>query len=207
MPFECLLCSRPSPLLRYQARRQRAILIGPSRPGGVTDIATRVISQRRSERLGQQVYIENIAGTGGNIGMADAAHASGDGYTILFASSSIVVNPSLYKKIPFDVKKDLIPVTRAGASPNSWLVNRDLPAKTMKELIDLMKATPGQLSVASPGTGTTPSLSIELLKQELGVSFVTVPFAGGGPMTQSLLAGFTPIACGSIRNSVPLIKE
>ena len=77
------------------------------------------------------------------------------------------------------MKKDLIPVTRAGASPNSWLVNRDFPAKTMKELIDLMKASPGQLSVASPGTGTTPSLSIELLKQELGVSFVTVPFAGG----------------------------
>src|SRR5438046_2388786 len=111
--------------------------------------------------------------------MEDAAHAAGDGYTILFASSSIVVNPSLYKKIPFDVKKNLIPVTRAGASPNSWLVNRDFPAKTMKELIDLMKASPGQLTVASPGTGTTPSLSIELLKQELGVSFVTVPFAGG----------------------------
>src|SRR5262249_11957974 len=127
----------------------------------------------------------------GNIGMADAAHAAGDGYTILFASSSIVVNPSLYKKIPFDVKKDLIPVTRAGASPNSWPVNRDFPAKTMKELIDSMKASPGQLSVASPGTGTTPSLSIELLKQ-LGVSFVTVPFAGGGPMTQSAARRFYP---------------
>jgi tripartite-type tricarboxylate transporter receptor subunit TctC len=139
--------------------------------------------------------------------MGDAAHAAGDGYTMLFASSSIVVNPSLYKKIPFDLNKDLIPVTKAGISPNSWLVNRDSPAKTMKELIDLMKASPGELSVASPGTGTTPSLSIELLKQELQVSFVTVPFAGGGPMVQSLLAGFTPIACAAIGNSVPLIKE
>jgi len=156
-------------------------VIVPFPAGGVTDIATRVIVQRLSERLGKQFYVENIGGAGGNIGMADAAHAAGDGYTILFASSSIVVNPSLYKKIPFDVKKDLIPVTRAGASPNSWLVNREFPAKTMKELIDLMKAGPGKLSVASPGTGTTPSLSIELLKQELGVSFVTVPFAGGGP--------------------------
>ena len=179
-------------------------VIVPFPAGGVTDIATRVIVQRLSERLGRQFYVENIGGAGGNIGMAGAAHAAGDGYTILFASSSIVVNPSLYKKIPFDVKKDLIPVTRAGASPNSWLVNHDFPAKTMKELIDSMKASPGQLSVASPGTGTTPSLSIELLKQELGVSFVTVPFAGGGPMTQSLLAGFTPIACGAIGNSVSL---
>ena len=131
----------------------------------------------------------------------------GDGYTILFASSSIVVNPSLYKKIPFDVNKDFIPVIKAGASPNSWLVNRNFPAKTMDELIDLMKASPGKLSVASPGTGTTPSLSIELLKQELEVSFVTVPFAGGGPMIQSVLAGFTPIACAAIGNSVPLIKQ
>jgi tripartite-type tricarboxylate transporter receptor subunit TctC len=182
-------------------------VIVPFPAGGVTDIATRVIVQRLSERLGQQFYVENIGGAGGNIGMGDAAHAAGDGYTMLFASSSIVVNPSLYKKLPFDLNKDLIPVTKAGISPNSWLVNRDFPAKTMKELIDLMKASPGQLSVASPGTGTTPSLSIELLKQELGVSFVTVPFAGGGPMTQSLLAGFTPIACGAIGNSVPLIKE
>src|SRR5262249_16745054 len=106
-----------------------------------------------------------------------------------------------------DVKKDLIPVTRAGASPNSWLVNRDFPAKTMQELIDLMKASPGQLSVASPGTGTTPSLSIELLKQELGVSFVTVPFAGGGAMTQSLLPRFSPLAGGAIGNSGRLLKE
>jgi tripartite-type tricarboxylate transporter receptor subunit TctC len=182
-------------------------LIVPFPAGGVTDIATRVIAQRLSERLGQQFYVENIGGAGGNIGMADAAHAAGDGYTILFASSSIVVNPSLYKKIPFDVNKDFIPVIKAGASPNSWLVNRNFPAKTMDELIDLMKASPGKLSVASPGTGTTPSLSIELLKQELEVSFVTVPFAGGGPMIQSVLAGFTPIACAAIGNSVPLIKE
>jgi tripartite-type tricarboxylate transporter receptor subunit TctC len=182
-------------------------LIVPFPAGGVTDIATRVIAQRLSERLGQQFYVENIGGAGGNIGMADAAHAAGDGYTILFASSSIVVNPSLYKKIPFDVNKDFIPVIKAGASPNSWLVNRNFPAKTMDELIDLMKASPGKLSVTSPGTGTTPSLSIELLKQELEVSFVTVPFAGGGPMIQSVLAGFTPIACAAIGNSVPLIKE
>jgi tripartite-type tricarboxylate transporter receptor subunit TctC len=182
-------------------------LIVPFPAGAVTDIATRVIAQRLSERLGQQFYVENIGGAGGNIGMADAAHAAGDGYTILFTSSSIVVNPSLYKKIPFDVNKDFIPVIKAEASPNAWLVNRNFPAKTMDELIDLMKASPGKLSVASPGTGTTPSLSIELLKQELEVSFVTVPFAGGGPMIQSVLAGFTPIACAAIGNSVPLIKE
>jgi tripartite-type tricarboxylate transporter receptor subunit TctC len=139
--------------------------------------------------------------------MANAARAAGDGYTVLFASSSIVVNPSLYKHVPFDAEKDFIPVPEAGASPNSWLVNNDFPAKTMNELIEAMKANPGKLSVASPGAGTTPSLSIEMLKQGLGVRFVTVPFAGGGPMTQSLLGGFTPVACAAIANSVALIKE
>jgi tripartite-type tricarboxylate transporter receptor subunit TctC len=104
------------------------------------------------------------------------------------------------------VDKDFIAVTKAGASPNSLLVNNDFPAKTMNEMIDLMKASPGKYSAASPGTGTTPWLSIEMLKQGLGVSFVTVPFAGGGPMIQSVLGGFTPITCGAIGNSVPLIK-
>lgn len=182
-------------------------IIVPFPAGGVTDIATRVIAQKLAERLGQQFYVENIGGAGGNIGMADAAHAAGDGYTILFSSSSIVVNPNLYKKIPFDVNKDFIPVTKAGASPNAWMVNSGFPAKTMKDLVALFKANPGKYSVASPGTGTTPSLSIEMLKQDLSVKFVTVPFAGGGPMIQSVLGGFTPITCAAIGNSVPLIKQ
>jgi tripartite-type tricarboxylate transporter receptor subunit TctC len=182
-------------------------LIVPFPAGGVTDIATRIIAKKLSDRLGQQFFIDNVGGAGGNIGMAEAARAAGDGYTVLFASSSIVVNPSLYKKIPFDVGKDFIPVTKAGASPNAWMVKSDFPAKTMRDLIALMKANPGKYSVASPGTGTTPSLSIEMLKQDFGLNFVTVPFAGGGPMIQSVLGGFTPITCAAIGNSVPLIKD
>ena len=105
------------------------------------------------------------------------------------------------------MEKDFIPVTKAGGSPNSWLVNPNFPAKTMKELIEVIKREPGKHSVGSPGAGTTPSLSIEMLKLSLGLDFVVVPFAGGGPMTQSLLGGHTPIACGAIGNSVNLIKE
>ena len=118
-----------------------------------------------------------------------------------------MVNPSLYSKLPFDIEKDFIPVTKAGGSPNSWLVNPTFPAKTMKELIDLIKKEPGKHSVASPGAGTTPSLSIEMLQLALELDFVIVPFAGGGPMTQSLLGGHTPIACSAIGNSMNLIKE
>jgi tripartite-type tricarboxylate transporter receptor subunit TctC len=138
--------------------------------------------------------------------MTIAALAPPDGYTILLASSSIVVNPNLYKSIPFDVEKDFIAVTKVGASPNSREVNSEFPAKTIKELITLMKSSPGKYSVASRGAGTTPSLAIEMLKQALGVSFVTVPFTGGGPMAQSLLGGFTPISCNAVSSTIALIK-
>jgi tripartite-type tricarboxylate transporter receptor subunit TctC len=182
-------------------------IIVPFPAGGITDVVTRLIAQHLSQRLGQQFFIDDIGGAGGNIGMGDAARSTGDGYTILSASSSIVVNPSLYKKVPFDVMKDFIPVTKAGATPNAWLVSNDFPAKTMQDLIRLLKASPGKYSVASPGTGTTPSLSIEMLKQDLGVDFVTVPFTGGAPMNTSLLGGFTPIGCSAFGNVAPLILQ
>jgi tripartite-type tricarboxylate transporter receptor subunit TctC len=190
---------------QYPSKPVRILI--PFPPGGVTDNAGRLIAQKLSERLGQQFYIENQPGAGGNLGMSTVARSAGDGYTILLASSSIVVNPSLYTKIPYDIDKDFIPVTKAGGTPNSWVVNADFPAKTMKELIDMIKREPGKYSVASPGTGTTPSLSIEMMRLGLGLNFVTVPFQGGGPMTQSLLGGHTPIACSALGNYVNLIKE
>ena len=200
-----LVMAGPAYAQQYPSKPVKIIIPFPA--GGVTDIAGRLIAQKLSERLGQQFYIENIGGAGGNLGMAQAARAPGDGYTILLSSSSVVVNPSLYNKMPFDAEKDLIPVTKAGGSPNSWLVNPNFPAKTMRELVDLIKKEPGKHSVGSPGAGTTPSLSIEMLRLRLGLDFVVVPFAGGGPMTQSLLGGHTPIAAGAIGNSVNLIKE
>src|SRR5262245_42930138 len=112
-------------------------IVIPFTAGGVTDLGGRLIAQRLSEKLGQQFYIENVPGAGGNLGMAQVARAPGDGYTVLLSSSSVTVNPTLYQKMPFDVEKDLIPVTKAGGSPNSWQVHPSFPAKNMKELVDL----------------------------------------------------------------------
>lgn len=190
---------------QYPAKPVRMVVPFPA--GGVTDVATRLIAQRLSERLKQQFYVENIGGAGGNLGMGNAAKSSGDGYTILVASSSIVVNPSLYNKVPYDIDKDFIPVTKAGGTPNSWVVNLNFPAKTMQEMIELIKKEPGKYSVGSPGTGTTPSLSIEMLKLALNLNFITVPFAGGGPMTTSLLGGHTPIVNSALGNYANLIRE
>jgi tripartite-type tricarboxylate transporter receptor subunit TctC len=195
------------PLSAQQYPNKPVRIIIPFAAGGVTDIAGRLIAQRLSERLGQQFFIENLPGAGGNLGMHQVAKSAGDGYTILLASSSIVVNPSLYAKVPYDIDKDFIPVTKAGGTPNSWVVNASHPAKTMKDLIELIRREPGKHSVGSPGTGTTPSLSIDMMRLALKLDFITVPFQGGGPMTTSLLGGHTPIVCSALGNYVNLIKE
>jgi tripartite-type tricarboxylate transporter receptor subunit TctC len=195
----------PASAQQYPSKPVKIII--PFAAGGVTDIAGRLIAQRLSEKLGQQFFVENAGGAGGNLGMGQAAKAPADGYTILLSSSSIVVNPSLYAKVPFDIDKDFIPVTKAGGTPNSWVVNASFPAKTMKELIELIRREPGKHSVGSPGTGTTPSLSIDMMRLALKLDFITVPFQGGGPMTTSLLGGHTPIVCSALGNYVNLIKQ
>lgn len=200
-----LLVSGAAYAQQYPTKPVKIII--PFAAGGVTDIAGRLIAAELSKRMGQQFYIENIGGAGGNIGMGQAAKAPPDGYTVLLASSSYVVNPSLYAKPPYDAEKDFIPVTKAGFTPNSWIVNPNFPAKTMKDLIDMFRKEPGKYSVASPGAGTTPSLSIEMLKHDLKLDFVAVPFAGGGPATQSTLAGHTPITCGALGNAVAILKD
>jgi tripartite-type tricarboxylate transporter receptor subunit TctC len=161
-------------------------IIVPFAPAGPTDVVARLIAAKLSERLGKQFYVENVAGAGGNMGMGQAARATPDGYTVLFVSSSYVVNPSLYAKIPYDPYKDFEPVTVAGDAPNILLVHPSIPAKTVKELVDLIKANPGKYSFASAGTGTTPHLSGELFKLSLGLDLVHVPFGGAGPAIQSI---------------------
>jgi tripartite-type tricarboxylate transporter receptor subunit TctC len=202
-----LMLAVAAPAFAQQYPNKPVRVVVPFPAGGVTDIATRLIAQKLSENLKQQFFVENIAGAGGNLGMGQVAKASGDGHTILVASSSIVVNPSLYNKLTYDIDRDFIPVTKAGATPNSWVVNADFPVKSMRELIDLLKREPGKHSVASPGAGTTPSLSIEMLKLATGVNFITVPFAGGGPMTTSVLGGHTPIVCSALGNYMPMITQ
>ena len=181
-------------------------VIVPFAAAGPTDVMARLIAQKLSDHLGKQFYVENQPGAGGNIGMASAAKASPDGYTILFVSSSYVVNPSLYARIPYDPYTDFIPITVAGDSPNVLVVNPSLPVKNVRELVDLIKANPGKYSFASAGTGTTPHLSGELFKLTFGLDIVHVPFNGAGPAIQSTVAGHTPIAFTALPPAAPLAK-
>ena len=182
-------------------------VIVPFAPAGPTDVVARLITQKLSEHLKQQFYIENQAGAGGNIGMGNAAKSPADGYTVLFVSSSYTVNPSLYAKPPYDPDKDFTPVTMAATSPNGLFVNPNvIPAKSVNELVEFIRANPGKVTFASPGIGTTPHLSSELFKHTFKLDFSIAPFPGGGPSIQSVLAGHTPLCFQAIPPATPLVQ-
>jgi tripartite-type tricarboxylate transporter receptor subunit TctC len=196
--------SAPATAAGYPDKPVKVIV--PFAPAGPTDVMARLIAQKLSESLKQQFYIENHPGAGGNIGMLAAAKSSPDGYTILVASSSFVVNPSLYARNPYDPFKDFAPVTLAAASPNILVVNPDIPAKTLKELDALLKANPGKYAIANPGIGTTPQLAAELFKLQLKIDATSVPFGGAGPAIQSAVAGHTPIAFAALPPAAPQVQ-
>jgi tripartite-type tricarboxylate transporter receptor subunit TctC len=181
-------------------------VIVPFAPAGVTDIMARLLSQKYSEGLGQQFIVENRAGAGGNIGMGFVAHAAADGYTVLISSSSYVVNPSLYAKAPYEYR-DFAPVTLAASTPNVVVVHPSVPAKSLQELIALLKANPGKYSYAQPGTGTTPHLSGELFRLSFNVDIINVPFNGAGPAVAAVAGNTTPLAFVALPNVTPQIKS
>ena len=193
-----------SPADGYPARPVKVVI--PFAPGGVVDIMGRLLSQKLSETFGKNFYVENVGGAGGNIGVAKAANAPADGYTLLMTSSSFVVNPTLHKKIPYDPYKDFAPVTIAAAAPNVVVVNPNDPAKTLQQLIAEIRSNPGKYSFASSGTGTTPHLSGELFRLSFNLDMVHVPFTGAGPSLEATVGGHTPIAFSSLPAAVPLVK-
>jgi tripartite-type tricarboxylate transporter receptor subunit TctC len=181
-------------------------LIVPFAPAGPVDVVARLLGGKLTERFGKQFFVENQAGAGGNLGMGNAAKAAPDGHNILFVSSSYVVNPSLYARVPYDPLKDFIPVTVAGDVANTLIVHPSIPARNVKELVGLIKASPGKYNYAHAGVGTTPHLSGELFRLAAGVDIVHVPFAGAGPALQSTVAGHTPIMFTTLAPAIPQIK-
>ncbi len=176
-------------------------------PGGLTDVFGRLLAQKLSEHMGKQFYVENITGASGNIGMGQAAKAAPDGYTILCAYSSYTVNPSLFDKVPYDPEKDFEPVTLAVTSPAVLSVNPSVPAKTVDELIALIRANPGKYSFASAGAGTQSHLTAEQFRLKFNLDLVHVPYNGGGPAIAAVVAGHVPISFVAPAPVVPHVKE
>jgi tripartite-type tricarboxylate transporter receptor subunit TctC len=149
-----VLAAAPSFAQSYPSKPIRMVV--PFAPAGPTDVIGRLVAQKLSEAWGQQVYVENLPGAGGNTGTANAARAPADGYTILVVSTGFIINPSLYAKVPYDPMKDFTPISLVAASPNVVTVHPSVPANTMQELIALIRANPGKYSYAQPALGSTP---------------------------------------------------
>jgi len=176
-------------------------------PGGPTDLFARLISQKLTEATGKNFYIENVPGAGGNVGAVRAAQSSPDGYTFLVTGGNLTNNPYLFSNAGFDPLKDFDAVTVGAATPVVLAVNPSVPARSVKQLVALIRATPGKFSYASPGTGTPPQLVGALFQHSLDLDLVHVPFSGGGTAVEATVAGHTPLSFGALAPAVPLIQS
>ena len=189
----------------YPTKNVRVLV--PFAAAGPPDVIARLIGQKLGELYGHQLYIENVPGAGGNTGTAQAAKAPADGYTLLVISTGFMVNPSLYAKVPYDPVREFAPITLIAASPNALVVHPDVPAKSVKELIALIKASPGKYSYAQPALGSTPHLAGELFKLTFNLDLAMVPFPGAAPAITSTIGGHTPIAFTALPPAITAAKE
>jgi len=179
----------------------------PFAPGGTTDILARTIGEKLTIALGKPVIVENNPGAGGGVGAVQTAKAAPDGYTIMGGTiSTHAINASLYKALPYDPVKDVAPITLIARVPNLLVVNPDVPAKNVRELIALMKANPGKYSFASSGNGTSQHLSGELFKSMAGVDMQHIPYKGSPPALQDVVSGQVTMTFDNITTAWPLAK-
>lgn len=202
-----LAAAVPLPAFSQQYPSRPVRVIVPFAAGGPNDLAARVVAQGLSEQFGTQFYVENVGGAGGNIGAGQAARAAADGHTIFVASPSYVVNPAIYESVPYDFGKSFDAVTLAATAPTVLTVHPSVQAKTVRELVDLIKGSPGKFSYASPGAGTPPHLLGELFRLSLQLDIVHVPFNSGGAAIGSTLAGHTPVSFGALPPAVQHVRE
>lgn len=181
-------------------------LIAPSAPGSTADTLARMIAQKLGESWGQQVVVDNRPGAGGIIGTGIAAKAPADGYTLLMVAGTHAINPSLYSKLPYDAVKDFSPVTQVGSAPLVVVAHPSLRVASIRELIALAKARPGEINYASGGKGTPSHLTMELFKSMAGVDLVHVPYSGGGPVLNAILSGEVQLTPSGVLILMPHIK-
>jgi tripartite-type tricarboxylate transporter receptor subunit TctC len=191
---------------RYPSRPLRIIV--PSAAGGSSDTGARLIAQEAPKRLGQPVVVENRAGAATIVGTEIVARAPADGYTLLMAPGAFATNPSVYRKMPYDAVRDFLPISQTLFTPQVIAVHPSVPAKTVKELIALAKARPGELQYAAAGHGTLPHLTMELFATTARIRLVNIPYKGGAPGIVDLLAGrLSLISTSSMSIVLPLLRS
>ncbi len=189
----------------YPTRPVRVVV--PNAPGSSPDIVARLIAQPLSQRLAQQVVVENRAGAGTMIGGELVAKSPPDGYTLLMGIATLAINPATYKKVPYDALRDFAPITRAVSVPGVLAVHPSLPARSVKELIALARARPGEIAFASGGNGSYSHMSAELFSSMAGVRMLHVPYKGSGPGYIDLLAGNVSVMIPNILSATPHVRS
>jgi tripartite-type tricarboxylate transporter receptor subunit TctC len=183
-------------------------LIAPLAAGGVTDMAARLLAERTGKYLGQPMIVENRPGAGGLVGSSLVASAPPDGYTILMGTvGTLAVSPSMYKKMPYDTDKDLIPVSLVAGGQFALVVHPSFPAKTFGEFISYARARPGELNYGSAGNGSTLHLGMEMLNNMAGLKITHVPYKGSGPMVAALAGGEIQIGLPDLPSALPFVKS
>jgi tripartite-type tricarboxylate transporter receptor subunit TctC len=183
-------------------------ILSPYAPGGISDIAARIVGGKLTEAWGQQVIVENRPGGNGFIAVADAARAAPDGYTLVMATAGdVTINPSLFKNVPYDVDRDLAPVSAVSDAPLVLAANSATPYKTLADVISDAKAQPGTLNMGTPGYGSINHLVLESLSLNTGTKFTHVPYKGGAPAVQALVAGDIPLAIIASSTAAPHVSS
>ena len=176
-------------------------------PGGPTDLVSRVLAQKLSEQLGQQVIVDNKPGAGGNIAAELAARAAPDGYTIFYNTSAIVIGPALYGKVNYDTLKDFAPGLLTASVPMVLVVNPQLPARSVKEFVDLAKTRSGALNYSSSGTGTITHLASAMMSTQTGIQTQHIPYKGSAPGLVDLASGQTQFMIDTINTVLPYVRD
>lgn len=179
----------PSPVFAQFNSGKTIRIIVPFAPAGSSDVLARLLQAPLQQELQQTIIVENRAGAGTNIGTAEVARSEPDGYTLLLTSSAFIVNPALYKKIPYDPAKDFVPIAALPVAPNIFATKTEDGPGSLADVVTRAKANPEALNYASPGNGTTPQLTMELFKLKAGINITNIAYNGGGPATQALLSG------------------
>lgn len=200
----CSLAASAQTPANYPARTVR-VVVGFA-PGGGTDVIARFFAQKLGESFGQSFIVENRAGAGGNIGAEYVAKAAPDGYTLMMAIASLAINVTLYRNLAYDPVKDFTPVGTVAITPNCFVVHPSLPVKSLRELIALAKAKPGEISYASAGSGTPVHLSVELFQLMAHIKLLHVPYNGSGPSTVAVLGGQVPMLATTLPAGLPHVR-
>ncbi len=196
-----------SPAAAQWAPTQPIRVIIPYAAGGTSDIIARVMAEPLRERLGQSVVLENRGGGATQIGTSMVAKSNPDGHTVLLVANTFTINPSLFSKLPYNSLNDLTPITYAGVTPHTIVVNNALPVTNLKELLDLARKRPGELSYGSVGNGTSFHLGTEELKKLSGTSMIHVPYKGMGQVLTDAMSGNIQLAFANTPNAAPLVQE